>query len=213
MSYNSKSVSDFCARFAPNEMSVLLGETVKFPRWAIAYKFNAQEAVTKLCEIQVQVGRTGVLTPVAVLQSVVIGGVNVERASLHNAEEVNRLKLFPGASVLVKRAGDVIPKVVRVISANNSMNDEVFQMPRECPVCGSLTEAEEDGIIVRCSGGLACPAQAIEAIRSVHNSFLVNRILFFHLYRHFCSRDAADIVGLGPARVEELYNVCLLHLY
>lgn len=167
-----------------------LGSLPRYPRWAVAYKFLAEEAETELLSIQVQVGRTGVLTPVAHLQPVALGGVQVERATLHNEEEVRRLGLRPGLRVRLKRAGDVIPKIVGLGSgeSNSTSAGEAFTLPCSCPVCGSRTEREEGGVLVRCTGGVACSAQAIEQIR------------------HFTSRDAADIEGLGAATAEELYQ-------
>ena len=171
-----------------------LGSLPRFPRWAVAYKFVAEEAETELLTIQVQVGRTGVLTPVAHLRPVTIGGVQVERATLHNEEEVRRLGLRPGLRIRLKRAGDVIPKVVGlgVGESASSVEGEAFTLPCSCPVCGSRTEREEGGVLVRCTGGVACSAQAIEQIR------------------HFSARDAADIEGLGAATAEELYKDGLL---
>jgi DNA ligase (NAD+) len=175
------------------ELRETLGHLSRYPNWAVAYKFPASEAETTLEGISVQVGRTGVLTPVAILQRVLVGGVFVERATLHNEEEVRRLKLRPGLTVRVKRSGDVIPKIVGVgglpseSSTTATLSD--YALPCLCPVCGSPTEREEGGVLVRCTGGVACSAQAIEQ------------------NRHFCSRDAADIEGFGAATAEELYDL------
>jgi DNA ligase (NAD+) len=168
-----------------------IGQLARYPSWATAYKFKAEEAVTVLKEIIVQVGRTGVLTPVAVLEPVVIGGVVIERATLHNEAEVRRHNLVPGAKVVVIRAGDVIPKVKgRSYDGSIDLDDAAseFTLPLECPVCRSPTEKDGD-ILVRCTGTAVCSAQVTSQIS------------------HFCSRDAADIDGLGPARVEELHRM------
>jgi len=180
----------------------ILGQQARYPNWAVAYKFQAQEADTVLKDIIVQVGRTGVLTPVAVLQRVQVGGVFVERATLHNELEIRRLGLRPGLSVRIKRTGDVIPKVIGVIGGGDettgahsqtiNTQQEPYSLPCTCPVCGSPTEREEGGILVRCTGDVVCSAQAIEKIR------------------HFCSRDAADIEGLGIMTAEELYTLGLI---
>jgi len=181
-------------KFAQREK---MGQLARYPHWAVAFKFRAEEAETELLDITVQVGRTGVLTPVAVLRRVLVGGVFVERATLHNEEEVRRLGLRPGLKVRLKRSGDVIPKVVGVSEGQDqsplsTFDTSLFSLPCTCPVCGSRTEREEGGVLVRCSGGAACSAQAVESIR------------------HFCSRDAADIEGLGAATAEELYSLGLV---
>lgn len=172
-----------------------IGELSRFPGWAIAYKFKAEERTTILNAIEVQVGRTGVLTPVAILEPVEVGGVIIERATLHNEAEVRRLSLSPGATVTVIRAGDVIPKVIGRVDDFNANGKEVeasvFSLPAACPVCGSPTEKDGD-ILVRCTGTTVCSAQAVSQIS------------------HFCSRDAADIDGLGPARIEELHQLGML---
>ena len=176
------------------EFQRIVGDKNRFPKWAVAYKFAEVEAVTELLAITVQVGRTGLLTPVAELRPVSLGGVTIERASLHNANEVNRLGLRVGAAVRVKRAGDVIPKVVGLAedAVEAGTAGSVYSVPTQCPVCGSAVVAEESGVLHRCSGGLACSAQLTEGIL------------------HFCSRDAFDIDHLGPARVEELHEMGLL---
>lgn len=173
----------------------VLGQVSRYPNWAIAYKFPAAEATTMLEDILVQVGRTGVLTPVAVLQKVLVGGVFVERATLHNEMEVRRLRLNPGMMVRVKRSGDVIPKITGLVQTSQLNESSLFEytLPSACPVCGSPTEREEGGILVRCSGGaLVCSAQAIELIR------------------HFCSKAAVDIEGIGLAKAEYLFTVGLV---
>lgn len=178
-----------------------IGELSRFPGWAIAYKFKAEQGITVLKDIEVQVGRTGVLTPVAILEPVKIGGVVIERATLHNEAEVRRHKLCPGATVTVIRAGDVIPKVIgrldvdhtdpHTSEAAGTDGGGTYSLPTSCPVCGSPTEKDGD-ILVRCTGTTVCSAQAVSQIS------------------HFCSRDAADIDGLGPARIEELHQLGML---
>ncbi len=163
-----------------------LGSTAKNPRWAIAYKFPAKQMTTKLLDIKVQVGRTGALTPVAVLEPVEIGGVMVSRATLHNEGEVERKGLMIGDRVLVERAGDVIPQVVKPIVDARSGDERPFRMPSRCPVCGSEAMREE-GAVRRCYNA-SCPAQ------------LKERLL------HFCSRDAMDIEGVGPSLIDQLVD-------
>jgi DNA ligase (NAD+) len=186
------------------EQREVIGEGTRFPHWAIAYKFPAEQGVTSVVDIVVQVGRTGALTPVAILSPVSIGGVVVERATLHNQDEVMRLGVRTGSRVRVERSGDVIPKIVSRIDGGDEdvalgraegrdcAADDYFQIPSTCPVCDSPTAKDEGGAIVRCTGGLACSAQAIE------------RVL------HFCSKEAADFKGLGPAIVEGLFDAGLV---
>jgi DNA ligase (NAD+) len=164
-----------------------LGYTAKNPRWAIAYKFPAKQMTTKLLDIRVQVGRTGALTPVAVLEPVEIGGVTVARSTLHNEGEVRRKGLMIGDWVLVERAGDVIPQVVKPILDRRSGDEVPFVMPEDCPVCGSEAVREEGEAVRRCVNA-SCPAQVKE------------RLL------HFCSRDAMDIEGVGPALIDQLVD-------
>lgn len=164
-----------------------LGSTAKNPRWAIAYKFPAKQMTTKLLDIRVQVGRTGALTPVAVLEPVEIGGVTVSRATLHNEGEVERKGLLIGDRVLVERAGDVIPQIVKPILEARTGSERPFRMPSACPACGSEAVREEDEAVRRCYNA-SCPAQVKE------------RLL------HFCSRDAMDIEGLGPALIDQLVD-------
>ena len=171
---------------------VELGFVSRAPRWAIAYKFPPEEAVTEVLDIEVQVGRTGALTPVARLKPVRVGGVTVMNATLHNADEVQRKDVRVGDTVVTRRAGDVIPEVVRVISENRNEASRPFRMPGECPVCGSPAKRVEDEAVHRCTGGLHCRAQAIQSII------------------HFASRAAMDIVGLGDKLVEQLFNAGLL---
>ncbi len=164
----------------------VLGFVSRAPRWAVARKFPAQEEITRLLEIDVQVGRTGALTPVARLKPVTVAGVTVTNATLHNAEEIQRKDIRIGDWVIVRRAGDVIPQVVRVIPDRRPPDTRIFQMPDSCPVCGSEVIQDADGVVLRCSGGLYCPAQRREAIK------------------HFASRRAMDIEGLGDKLVEQL---------
>ncbi len=164
-----------------------LGHTAKNPRWAIAYKFPPKQMTTKLLEIRVQVGRTGALTPVAVLEPVEIGGVSVSRSTLHNEGEVRRKGLMIGDQVLVERAGDVIPQVVKPIVERRTGDETEFVMPTHCPACGSETAREEGEAVRRCVNA-SCPAQVKE------------RLL------HFCSRDAMDLDGIGPSLIDQLVD-------
>ncbi len=159
------------------------------PRWAIAHKFPAEEASTQLLDIEVQVGRTGALTPVARLKSVFVGGVTVTNATLHNQTEIDRKDLRIGDTVIVRRAGDVIPEVVRPILSQRLNVSKAYIMPTHCPVCNSLAERVNNEAKSRCSGGLFCPAQRKEAIK------------------HFASRKAMDIDGLGDKLVEQLVDI------
>jgi len=159
-----------------------LGTRARSPRWAIAWKFPPVQRTTRLKEIHVQVGRTGALTPVALLEPVPIAGVTVSRATLHNEDEVERLQVRPGDRVLVERAGDVIPKIVKVVERGGG---PPFAMPKRCPVCGTPVVREEGEVVSRCPG-FNCPAQ-----------------LEGHL-RHFASRGAMDIEGLGAKLVRQL---------
>ena len=163
-----------------------LGFVARAPRWAIARKFPAQERETRVLGIEVQVGRTGALTPVARLEPVFVGGVTVTNATLHNEEEVQRKDVRKGDAVIVRRAGDVIPEVVRVIMDKRPGGTQQFQLPTSCPVCHSHVVRVEGEAVARCSGGLFCPAQRKEAIK------------------HFASRRAMDIEGLGDKLVEQL---------
>jgi DNA ligase (NAD+) len=170
-----------------------LGFVSRSPRWAIAHKFAAEQAETRLRAITIQVGRTGVLTPVAELESVTVGGVVVSRATLHNEDEIERKDIRVGDIVRVQRAGDVIPQVVAVDVTRRSADSEKFVFPDRCPECGSLAVREEGMAARRCTGGLICPAQAVERLR------------------HFVSRDAFNIEGLGEQKVAELWKDGLLH--
>ncbi len=165
-----------------------LGFVSRAPRFAVAHKFPAEEATTEIVDIGVQVGRTGALTPVARLKPVFVGGVTVTNATLHNEDEIRRKDVHIGDTVVVRRAGDVIPEVVRVLPEKRPAHARVFRMPATCPECGSAVERLPDEAIARCTGGLVCPAQRKQALL------------------HFASRRAMDIEGLGEKLVDQLVD-------
>jgi DNA ligase (NAD+) len=176
-----------------------MGFVSRAPRWAIAHKYPAQEEATTVESIEVNVGRTGAVTPWVLMNPVHVGGVTVTRATLHNADQVARLDVRKGDTVIIRRAGDVIPEVVRVIEERRPRDPKgdplhpPFEMPTECPACGSAVEREEGEVVARCTGGLFCPAQRVQA-------------LF-----HFASRRAMDIEGLGEQFIAALVEFDYVH--
>jgi DNA ligase (NAD+) len=169
-----------------------MGFTARAPSWAIARKFKPEESETTVLGIDIQVGRTGALTPVARLEPVFVGGVTVTNATLHNEDEILRKDVRAGDHVIVRRAGDVIPEVARVVMEKRTRGAAIFHMLTHCPVCGSQVTRAEGEAVARCSGGLFCPAQRKEAIK------------------HFASRRAMDIEGLGDKLVEQLVDEALI---
>jgi DNA ligase (NAD+) len=170
-----------------------LGFVSRAPRWAIAHKFPAEEALTIVEDITVQVGRTGAITPVARLKPVFVGGVTVTNATLHNEDELRRKDIMIGDTVIVRRAGDVIPEVVSSLPEKRPADARRFNMPSVCPECGSHIVRPQDEAVARCTGGLFCPAQRKQAIT------------------HFASRRAMDIEGLGEKLVDQLVDANLVH--
>lgn len=170
-----------------------MGFVTREPRWAVAHKFPAQEELTRVLAIEVQVGRTGAITPVARLEPVFVGGVTVSNATLHNLDEIRRKDVRVGDTVIVRRAGDVIPEVVRAVTERRPPDSVEFELPTQCPECASPVERPEGDAIARCTGGMICPAQ--------RKGMLL----------HFGQRRALDIEGLGDKLVEQLVDSNLVH--
>jgi len=166
-----------------------LGFVARAPRWAIAHKFPAQEELTVVRDIEFQVGRTGAVTPVARLEPIFVGGVTVSNATLHNMHELHRKDVRIGDTVIVRRAGDVIPEVVAVLPERRVKGARIVKVPQKCPICGSAVLLIDDEAVARCTGGLFCPAQRAEALK------------------HFASRRAMDIDGLGGKLIDQLVAV------
>ncbi|MBU2862675.1 NAD-dependent DNA ligase LigA [Reinekea forsetii] len=181
--------------FKVNEFSLQqrLGFVSRAPRWAIARKFPAQEEMTQLIDVEFQVGRTGAITPVARLKPVFVGGVTVSNATLHNMDEVERLDVRIGDTVIIRRAGDVIPQVVQAVLAERPSNASIIQLPTECPICDSAIERVEGEAVARCTGGLFCGAQRREGLK------------------HFVSRKAMDIDGFGEKLIDALLATQKIH--
>ncbi len=174
------------------EQQTRLGFVSRSPRWAIAYKYAPEQAETVIDDIIVQVGRTGAVTPVAVMQPVLLAGSTVARATLHNEDEIRRKDIRIGDHVIIQKAGEIIPEVVRVVEDKRTGAERDFTMPDTCPVCGAAVERPEGEAVARCTG-IACPAQLKQRIR------------------HFVSRGALDIQGIGPALIDQLVEQGLVH--
>ena len=173
------------------QLQATVGMITRAPRWAAAHKFPAQERSTTVKGIDVQIGRTGAATPVARLEPVLVGGANVENATLHNIDEVTRLDVRIGDKVIIRRAGDVIPEIVSVIMQERPSDSQAFVFPETCPVCGSPLQRDKDQAVIRCTGVLVCPAQAKRSME------------------HYVSRKAMNIDGLGEKLIEQLYQTKL----
>ncbi|HYF05993.1 MAG TPA: NAD-dependent DNA ligase LigA [Acetobacteraceae bacterium] len=169
-----------------------LGFVGRAPRWAVAWKFPAEQATTKLLTIEIQVGRTGALTPRAVMEPVNVGGVMVQHATLHNEDEISRRDVRIGDTVILQRAGDVIPQILGIVPEKRPAEAKPYQFPTTCPVCGSHAVRENGEVVRRCTGGLVCAAQAVERLK------------------HFVSRRAMDIEGLGEENIQALFDAELV---